>query len=137
MVYRKKLYSLSGSYQENYNNNSIVITSYSSHARNYTGQASWSAKPWLSIDASYSKLHLDTVGGLAFFAAGSFITNEQSIYISNIHAASLGLRMPVTKRADLYLGYNITKIPAMAGHPTFSRAPARRRSYSIVSRPSR
>ena len=111
VVYRKETpIRSSGSYQENYNNNldRDHVLQFACPG-NYTGQASWSAKPWLSIDASYSKLHLDTVGGLAFFAAGSFITNEQSIYISNIHAASLGLRMPVTKRADLYLGYNITK----------------------------
>jgi hypothetical protein len=66
--YRKKNYTLGASYLENYNNNSISITAYSSHSRTYTGSASWNAKSWLSVDASYSKLHLDTVGGLAFFA---------------------------------------------------------------------
>ena len=33
----------------------------------------------------------------------------ESIYVSNIHAANLGLRFALTKRADLYIGYNITK----------------------------
>jgi hypothetical protein len=56
-------------------------------------------------------LHLDTVGGLAFFAGApaTLITNQESIYISNIHSGNLDLRIPMTKRADLYLGYNITK----------------------------
>jgi len=109
--YRKRSYSLTGGYQDNYNNNSIAITAYSSHARTWTADGSWNAKPWLSVDASYSKLHLDTVGGLAFFAGApaTLITNQESIYVSNIHSANLGLRMSVTERADLYVGYNITK----------------------------
>ena len=110
--YRKKNYTLGASYLENYNNNSISITAYSSHSRTYTGSASWNAKSWLSVDASYSKLHLDTVGGLVFFAGlpgDPVLTNAQSIFISNIHAGNLGLRFPITKRADVYVGYNITK----------------------------
>jgi len=108
--YRRKNYTLSGGYLENYNNNSIVITAFSSHSRTYTGSASWNAKSWLSLDASYSKLHLDTIGGLAFFAGTpAALIDTQSIFISNIHAGNLGLRFPVTKRADFYVGYNITK----------------------------
>jgi len=108
--FRKKHYTLGGGYLENYNNNSIVVTAYSSHARTYTASGSWNAKSWLSIDASYSKLHLDTIGGVAFFAGSpARLTDQESIYISNIHAGNLGLRFPVTKRADFYVGYNITK----------------------------
>jgi len=107
--YRKRNYSLGGGYQESYNNNSILITAYSSHSRTYTANGSWTAKPWLSIDGSYSKLHLDTVGGITYFAGSATPTNGESIYISNIHAANLGLRFPLTSRADLYVGYNITK----------------------------
>jgi hypothetical protein len=110
--YRTKTASLGGGYQENYNNNSVVISSYSSHARSYTADGTWNAKTWLALDASYSKLHLDTIGGLAFFtgATGATLsTNVPSIYISNIHAANFGARLPVTKHADIYLGYNITK----------------------------
>lgn len=110
LQYRKKKYTLGGGYLENYNNNSILITAYSSHSRTYTGIASWNAKSWLAVDASYSKLHLDTVGGMAFFAGiPATLMNAQSIYISNIHAGNLGLRIPVTSRADFYVGYNITR----------------------------
>ena len=47
----------------------------------------------------------------------------QSVYISNIHAGNLGLRFALTKRADLYVGYNITKDTgdgrsALAAQPT-------------------
>jgi hypothetical protein len=112
VLYRKRTYSLSAGYQENYNNNSIQITAYSSHSRNYNGDVSWNAKPWLSFDASYSKLHLDTVGGIVFFEGApraSIVTGQESIYISNIHAGNLSARVPVTKHADLYFGYSITK----------------------------
>ena len=101
-----------GGYQENYNNNSIQITAYSSHARTYSADASWNAKPWVSVDASYSKLHLDTIGGINFFVAAPVtteVTGQESLYISNIHAANLGLRFAIRKYADLYVGYNITK----------------------------
>jgi hypothetical protein len=108
--YRKKNYTLGGSYLESYNNNSILITAYSSHSRTYTGSGSWNAKSWLSVDASYSKLHLDTAGGLSFFAGSpAMLQDTQSIFISNIHAGNLGLRFAVTPRADFYVGYNITK----------------------------
>lgn len=110
--YRAKSWSLGAGYQENYNNNSIQITAYSSHARTYSADASWAAKSWVSVDASYNKLHLDTVGGIDYFAGSPFaqeVSGTWSTYISNIHAANLGLRFAVTKRADLYAGYNITK----------------------------
>jgi hypothetical protein len=110
--YRKRTYSLTAGYQENYNNNSISITAYSSHARTWNGDVSWHAKSWLTLDTSYSKLHLDTAGGLAFFAGtprATLMTTPESIYVSNIHSGNLGARMPITKRADIYIGYNITK----------------------------
>ena len=57
-------------------------------------------------------MHLDTAGGLAFFAGtprATLMTTPESIYVSNIHSGNLGARMPITKRADIYIGYNITK----------------------------
>ncbi|HEX4137218.1 MAG TPA: hypothetical protein VHY84_21595 [Bryobacteraceae bacterium] len=112
--YRKKNYTLGGGYVENYNNNSIAITAFSSHSRTYTGNASWNIKSGLSLDTSYSKLHLDTIGGVAFFTGSPIggpisLINQESLYISNIHAGNLSLHFPVTAHADLYLGYNITK----------------------------
>jgi hypothetical protein len=108
--YRRKSLSYSGAYRENYNNNSIVVTSYSSHARTYSADASWTAKSGLTFDASYSKLHLDTIGGIVFFAGTNPVsTAGESIYVSNIHALNIGAHFAVTKRADLYLGYSLTK----------------------------
>ena len=111
--YRRKNTSLGTSYRENYNSNSIVVTSYSSHARTYSADATWMSKSGLSFDASYSKLHLDTAGGIAFFAGALrplLVTDLESIYVSNVHSLNAGVRFSVLKkRADLYLGYNLTR----------------------------
>ena len=52
------------------------------------------------------KLHLDTAGGIAFFAgtARSTLQSGTSLYRSNVHAANFGARFAITKRADLYVG---------------------------------
>ena len=87
------------------------FSSYSSHSRNYSANASLAPKDWLSLDASYMKLHLDTAGGIAFFAGapGPPCRPAFRIYRSNVHAGNLGARFAITKRADLYVGYTITK----------------------------
>lgn len=110
--YRARALTPGDGSQENYNNDSIQITAWSSDARNYSAEASWNARSWVSLDATWSKLHLDTIGGIDFFAGTPFaqeVTGMQSIYVSNIQAANLGLRFALTKRADLHVGYNITK----------------------------
>ena len=110
LQYKRKSIFASAGYKQTYNNDSITLTSYSSHARNYFANLTWAAKDWLALDAGYSKLHLDTLGGLTFFT-GSPRASQQtanSIYGSNIHAANLGMRFSIRKRADLYLGYNLT-----------------------------
>jgi hypothetical protein len=58
------------------------------------------------------KLHLDTLGGIAYFAGLSARTSVQStfsLYQSNIHAGTLGVRIALKSRADVYLGYSIIK----------------------------
>jgi len=52
------------------------------------------------------------VGGLQFFAglvSPQLQTGYDSIFISNIHAANLGARFSIGRRADLFVGYTITK----------------------------
>src|SRR5207302_11381813 len=103
--YKAKTLLLSAAYRENYNFNSVTLSSHSSRARNYSYDASWVPRGWLAVGAGYSKLHLDTVSGIAFFADAQFIQGQNSIYISNVHAANLGARFAIKKFADLYLGY--------------------------------
>ena len=61
--------------------------------------------------SGYSYLHLDTLGGLVFFSGSPRARQgtANSLYVSNIHAGNLGVRFSLKKRADLYVGYNITK----------------------------
>jgi hypothetical protein len=111
--YRTKLLQLGATYREQYNENApLSFTTYSSRSRQAGASASWAFKRWLSLDTSYTKLHLDTVGGLHFFAglvSPQLQTGYDSIFISNIHAANLGARFSIGRRADLFVGYTITK----------------------------
>ena len=110
--YRTKTWTLGGGYNDNYNTNSVQLTAYSAHSRTYSSNGSWTAKSWVSVDAGYSKLHLDTIGGIVFFAGSPRavrVTDQQSMYVSNIHAANIGLRFALRKYADLVVGYNLTK----------------------------
>jgi len=111
--YHSRKLQLSTGYRELYNENApLSFITYGSRSRQYNAAASFALRDWLAFDASYSKLHLDTVGGLAFFAgvqSPQLQTSYDSIYISNIHAANAGLRFDIRRRADLYVGYTITK----------------------------
>jgi len=114
--YRLKNLQLSTSYKQYYNlNPPMSFSNYSSHSRTYSADASWMARSWFSFDASYSKQHLDSLDGLAFFSEvgplspSQLQTSYSSLYISNIHSANIGTRVVIGKRADLYAGYTITK----------------------------
>jgi len=110
--YRTRKLRLSAGYREVYNVNApVALSDFSSHSRNYSAEGSWSPKDWFSLDASYTKLHLDTVSGTAFFATINNPSLQQfpALYLSNIHAANLGTRFGLKKRADLYVGYSITR----------------------------
>lgn len=127
--YKLKKVQLLGQYSEVYNANpQFGFLIASSHSRNYNASASWSPKDWFSIDASYSKQHLDSDSFLAFFSGvtRSSLTTGQSIYLSNIHSGNLSVRFAIGHRADLYFGYSIVKdtgdgratpSPAVSGIP--------------------
>ena len=69
----------------------------------------------LALDASYTRLHVDTAGSLAFFAGtgarATLYSGYSSIYLSNIHSGNVAARFSIGKRTGLYLGYNITRDP--------------------------
>jgi hypothetical protein len=102
----------SGVYRQLYNNNSVTLTTYSSRSRSYMVNGAWTPSERFSLDAGYSKLHLDTVGGINFFVANprpALVSGLDSIYVSNVHAGTFTGRFVVTKRVDLFAGYNITR----------------------------
>jgi hypothetical protein len=112
--YRTRKLTLSTSYRQAYNINSpAVFSSFSSHSRNYTASASWAPRDSFSLDATYIKLHLDTRGSISFFASAgvrpTLQSNLPSYYVSNMHVANLSARFGIRRRADLYVGYAITK----------------------------
>jgi hypothetical protein len=103
--YKKKTWRAAAYSKTDYNTNSISLTSYASRSRTYGADASWTPNDWFAIDAGYTKLHLNTLGGLNFFVFGQ-ATQFNSLYISNIHTANLGARFSLAKRADLFVGYS-------------------------------
>jgi hypothetical protein len=112
--YRTKRAQLSTSYRQMYNLNApFVFSTYLSHDRQYSSNASWAPRDSISFDASYTKMHLDTRGGIAFFvlngARPTLTFGFPSYYTSNLHAANLVVRFAWRRRAELFAGYTITK----------------------------
>lgn len=109
LQWRAKTLTLTALSRTLYNNNSTSLISFSSRSRQQAADASWVAKSWLSLDAGYSKLHLDTLSGLAYFASFNLVENQRSIDVSNLHAGNLAARVAFGKRADLHIAYTIVK----------------------------
>ncbi|HUQ90460.1 MAG TPA: hypothetical protein VM120_02185 [Bryobacteraceae bacterium] len=106
--YKAKSVLISAQTKTFYNTNSVNLFAHSARSRQHSLDASWSARPWLSLDAGYSKIHLDTITGIAYFAS-SQLQNGRSLYLSNLHAGTFAARFSLVKRADLYVGYSIIK----------------------------
>jgi len=104
--YRAGSLLIAATSQADYNVNSASISTFSSQSRTSGAEAGWTPRSWVTFDASYSKLHLNTAGGLAYFVNDALITGTDSLYISNLHFANLGVRLAAGKRADIYLGYS-------------------------------
>jgi len=109
LQYKVKTLLLTASTQANYNTNSVVLSTYASHARNYNAGAAWTPREWFTLDASYSKLHLNTAGGIAYFANSQPIQGEQSIYVGNLYIANVTAHFDLRQRADLLVGYSHTQ----------------------------
>jgi hypothetical protein len=107
--YHLKALTISASSTEDYNNNATSLTAFSSHARAYSVTAAWAANGHISVDASYSKLYLRTLGGIAYFAAGQQFAGDQSYYLSNIHSGTLGIRAKLAKRVSAFGGYSVVQ----------------------------
>jgi len=111
--YRLKKFQFTTAYRQVYNLNApFFFSTFISHSRQSSATASWAPNNWFSLDASYAKIHLDTRAGIAFFAITAVQPQLQALpsyYTSNIHAANLSTHFAIRKRADLFLGYTITK----------------------------
>ena len=107
--YKIKTFSAMVSTRENYNTNSVVLSSFASHARTHSITGTWTPRDWFAVDAGYSKLHLNTAGGINYFALGQFLTGQQSIYVSNLHVGTLTAHFDLKRRADVFVGYSHTQ----------------------------
>ena len=103
--YRLKTFSLTGAAQSSYNVNSTSLSAYSSQARTYSVTGNWTPRAWFTADAGYSRIHLYTIGGIAYLANLQQVTGQDSIFLSNINSTTVGARFAIRKRADLYLGF--------------------------------
>ncbi|MCS6951567.1 MAG: hypothetical protein RMK57_03440 [Bryobacterales bacterium] len=103
--YRSRTLAWSAAVRTHYNTNSVSLAAHSSLSRNYAADVSWTPRAGFSLDAAYAKLHLDTVSALAYFAAGRLISQDRSLYVSNLHSATVGGRVEIG-RVSLYAGYS-------------------------------
>ncbi|MBC7928016.1 MAG: hypothetical protein H7039_20415 [Bryobacteraceae bacterium] len=103
--YKKGSFLVTALARTNYNTNSVSLSYHSSRSRVYSADVAWGPRPWLSFDASYSKLHLDTLTGIAYFY-NSDLVNDRSRYISNIHTGYFGSRFVLGPRAEFSVGYS-------------------------------
>jgi hypothetical protein len=104
--YRKKLWRASANARTDYNTNSVSLSSFASHTRQYGADVSWTPSERFSIDASYARLHVDTLGGISYFAGAAAAIADHSYYVSNIHSGTLMARFAIAKRADISVGYS-------------------------------
>ncbi len=68
--YKRKSFRASAFARSDYNINSASLDVFASHSRQYGIDATWTATDWFAIDAGYSRIHLDTLGGINYFVAG-------------------------------------------------------------------
>jgi hypothetical protein len=121
LQYKRGTLLLSAAARSRYNTNSVALSAHSSRSRNYAFDASWAPRNWLAFDTGYSKLHLDTLSGIAYFLNAQLITDDRSLYLSNIHAGNFGARLAFN-RVEFYLGYSrVQDVGDGRGNPVGAR----------------
>jgi hypothetical protein len=101
--YRKKAFRLAGRAGIDYNVNSVSLTSFASRSRQYSVDGSWTPKESFAMDLAWTKLHLNTLGGMSYFV-NQLPVNADSYYVSNIQSVSATTHFIVRKRADILVG---------------------------------
>jgi hypothetical protein len=103
--YRAKAFRLTGAINANYNANSVALTSYASQSRTYSLNGSWTPRDRFTIDAGFTRAHIYTIGGIAYFLDQQLIQNQSSVYLSNVNSVYTGIRYEFSSRVDFYIGY--------------------------------
>ncbi|MEO5925595.1 MAG: hypothetical protein ABIR70_17365 [Bryobacteraceae bacterium] len=111
--YRRDAFRFAGYLRTDYNVNSGSLYSYASRNRQYGADGTWTISRTFFVDASYAKLHLDTLGSLNYFSrVGNSIvgiSNDRSYYVSNLHTANLSAHFVAGNRVDVSLGFSHTQ----------------------------
>ena len=132
--YKTKTLVLSMQTRANYNFNSTNITSFSSRARTYGFDGSWTATPTVTVNAGYAKLHTDTLSGISYFASQRRQTGLYS-YLSNLHSIYLNSHVSIRKRVDLLAGLSRVEDTADNGNGALYQATNRPFFYSAETFP--
>jgi hypothetical protein len=104
--YKYKTLMFTGAAQSNYVFTPVSLSAYSSESRTYSVNGSYTPRDWLGFDAGYTRMHVYSLSGIAYFANFSLVQGESSLYLSNINSVNIGVRLGWKKRGDLYLGFS-------------------------------
>ena len=119
--HRRSGWTLSAHSRANYNFNSASLLSHSSRSRIYAADVSYMPPGGrFSVDAGYSKLHQDTLTGIAYFY-NRRLTTDRSAYGSNIHSGHALIRMPLGELVAFTLGYTRVQDRGDASRPALAR----------------
>lgn len=103
--YATRTLRLSAAAKSLYNVNAVTLSAYSSQARTYSVNGNWMPREWLTLEGGYTRQHVYTIGGIAYFANQQLVTGEDSVYLSNLNSVTAGARWAIGQRADIYAGY--------------------------------
>lgn len=101
--WKLKTVTLGAHTKANYNFNSTSATAFSSRSRNYSLDAAWNPRAWLTFAGGYAKLHQDTASGIVYLLLYTPATGQYS-YLSNVHSLYLQSRVSIRNRVDLNVG---------------------------------
>jgi hypothetical protein len=106
LEYKTKPWRASVFMKLDYNTNSASISNYASQNKQWGADGSWNPRSWFSLDATYAKLSLRTLGALSYFVSPPIqnVTSTTSLYISRVHTATLAAHVSLVKRVDLAIG---------------------------------
>ncbi|MDA1315929.1 MAG: hypothetical protein O2968_21610 [Acidobacteria bacterium] len=109
--YRKKGFTLGGSFKSRDNSNAASLINHSSQSRHWSVNGSWTEPDGrLMFDAGYTKLEIDTASGIFnFFGEADPVSEARTFYTSNLNTLYFTTRILPHKRATVYLGYNIAR----------------------------
>jgi hypothetical protein len=129
--YKRKNLRLLAQARSNYNFNFVSTWSYSARSRQYGIDGSWTINDRISIDGGYSKIHLDSLTGIAYWV-GLQVVDDASWFVSNTHTVHGGLRLNLWKRADLFGGWTWVRDPGGPSRPVRNPALTAAQTYPFL-----